>query len=223
LLFCEGIPQDVFGCYLFSYRGNVVAIDVVGAGIPLAMSLIFLIRLGIRSGGHFSLRRMGLNASLIVALAAATAGEFTLWSALFGGISINTRVLLYTVILPIGFLQFWLLDRRHNSRVSISPTYIVGVLGLTLSDLLRTFTGAIDVSPQIIGGGGPSDAIFLGPLFVIMGYLFADALYVIIRRRRATLLTPYPHGEQVQRRLVSIKEMDRGGSAPVRGESLAKL
>lgn len=186
MLLCEGIPQDIFGCYLFSYRGNVVAFDIVGAGLPLALSTILLVRMWNRSGGDISPRRIYLGSSLIIALAVATAAEFTLWSALFGGISIDTRLLLYTVILPIGFLQFWLLDRRRNSQPSISPAYVVGALGLMLSDLLRTFSGELNVSPQIIGGAGPSDAIFLGPFFVILGYFFADALYVMVRRRRST-------------------------------------
>jgi len=200
-LLCQGIPQDLFGCYLFSYRGNVVAIDIVGAGIPLALSLFFLIRLGIHSGGRISPRRIGFGASLVVVLAAATAAEYTIWDALFGGISINTGVLLYTVILPIGFLHFWLLDRKSGSRPPISPAYIVGALGLTLSDLLRTFTGALNVSPLIMGGGGPWDAIFLGPLLVVIGYLFADALHVVINRRRArlaarfTIEAPKTHSE----------------------------
>ena len=68
--------------------------------------------------------------------------------------------------------------------------YIVGTVGTVLSDLFRTFSGALDVSPQIIGAGGPLDGVFLDGLLVILGYLLGMALYTMFLRRKSKTVVP---------------------------------
>jgi len=182
---CVPVKADPFACALFTYNGNVVAVDLVGAGIPLALSLVFAVRLLIGGGFHVRPRRLAIFAALTVGLGLAAAGEYVVWDSLYGGLAINTRLILYTVILPVGLAGYFLLDRASKPKLSMLQFYIVGTVGTVLSDLFRTFSGALNVSPQIIGAGGPLDGVFLDGLLVILGYLLGDALYTMFLRWKA--------------------------------------
>ena len=133
------------------------------------MSLVFAVRLLIGGGFHVRPRRLAIFTALTVGLGLAAAGEYTVWDSLYGGLSINTRLILYTVILPVGLAGYLLLDRASKPKLSVLQFYIVGTVGTVLSDLFRTFSGALNVSPQIIGAGGPLDGVFLDGLLVILG------------------------------------------------------
>jgi hypothetical protein len=187
---CTPVKADPFACALFTYNGNVVAIDLVGAGIPLALSLVFAVRLLIGGGFHVRPRRLAIFTALTVGLGLAAAGEYTVWDSLYGGLAINTRLILYTVILPVGLVGYFLLDRASKPKLSMLQFYIVGTVGTVLSDLFRTFSGALNVSPQIIGAGGPLDGVFLDGLLVILGYLLGDALYTMFLRRKSRTVVP---------------------------------
>jgi hypothetical protein len=184
---CTPLKVDVFACQLFAYRGNVVALDIVGAGLPIIVSIILLLRMGLQTGRSTSWRRVMGFILLTTILGLATAFEYATWDSIFGGIAINTRLLLYTVILPIGVIEFWTFNRFSLPRLSISRAYVIGTFGLAMSDLIRIFSGAANFSPQIIGGAGPLDVIFSGPLFVIVGYLSAAVLYSAVQERRSPL------------------------------------
>ena len=177
-MFCVPVKSDPFACALFTYNGNLVAIDLVGAGIPLLLCLAFSVYL--MAKGHFqaSPRRLAIYAALTVGLGLAAAGEYTVWDSIYGGLSVNTRLLLYTVVFPIGVLSFLLLDRARKPKLSIFQIYVVGTLGTVLSDLFRTFSGALNVSPQIIGAAGPLDGVFLDGLLLILGYMATAVVYV---------------------------------------------
>ena len=191
---CIPVKADPFACALFTYNGNVVAIDLVGAGIPLALSLVFAVRFLVRGGFHVRPRRLVIFAALTVGLGLAAAGEYVVWDSLYGGLAINTRLILYTVILPVGLAGYFLLDRASKPKLSVLQFYIVGTVGTVLSDLFRTFSGALNVSPQIIGAGGPLDGVFLDGLLVILGYLLGMALYTMFLRRKSK--TAVPRGEE---------------------------
>jgi hypothetical protein len=182
--FCQPVPQDAYACALFTYQGNIVAIDLVGAAAPLLASVMLVSISFLRGSRTLRLGRITTYFVLMVTLGAATAGEFMGFDAIFGGISVDTRLLIYTVLVPFGIAQFVLLDRSLKPNLSIPQCYSVGVLGLILSDIFRTFSGTLNVSPLIIGGSGPYDAVFLGPLFMVIGYLFGATGYVVYRRRK---------------------------------------
>lgn len=179
---CSPVKSDPLACILFTYRGNIVAIDLVGAGIPLALSLAFIAIIFVRSGKRVRAYRAAVYTALAIVLGAVAAGEYVLWDFLYGGLSINTRLLLYTVLIPVGIAEFLLLDRARRPKLSLLQTYVVGTVGTTLSDLFRTFSGTLNVSPQIIGAAGLQDGIFLDGLLLILGYLAGAVLYVSIIR-----------------------------------------
>ena len=187
---CVPVKADPFACALFTYNGNVVAIDLVGAGIPLALSPVFAVRLLAGGGFHVQPRRLAIFTALTVGLGLAAAGEYTVWDSLYGGLSINTRLILYTVILPVGLAGYLLLDRASKPKLSVLQFYVVGTVGTVLSDLFRTFSGALNVSPQIIGAGGPLDGVFLDGLLVILGYLLGVSLYMMFLRRKSKSVVP---------------------------------
>jgi hypothetical protein len=117
------------------------------------------------------------EAGYCLLLGFVVAAEFTAWSDVFGGISIQTQFFLFSTIFPAGALQFVLFDRRKEA-VSVLKPYIVGTLGMVLSDLARTFSGALDVLPQIVGANGPLDGVFLVGLYVVMAYLVTAFVYL---------------------------------------------
>ena len=121
---CIPVKADPFACALFTYNGNVVAIDLVGAGIPLALSLVFAVRLLVRGGFHVRPRRLAIFTALTVGLGLAAAGEYTVWDSLYGGLAINTRLILYTVILPVGLLgtSSWTGRASRSSRCCSSTS-----------------------------------------------------------------------------------------------------
>jgi hypothetical protein len=162
---------------LFIYHGNVVAIDLVGAGGPLVVSAIFAVLLFRRARWGSNPRRVTQHLVFSVSLGVVAALEFALWGMLYGGISVLGQFFIFSVIFPAGALQFLLFDRGRKERVSPLKPYMVGTLGLVLSDLFRTFSGSLNVSPQIIGAGGPLDGVFLGGLFMVIPYLFAAVFY----------------------------------------------
>jgi uncharacterized membrane protein len=120
--------------------------------------------------------------AVILSLVAAV--EFTLWDMFFGGISIQTQFFLFTVVFPAGAIQFVLFDRGSKQAVSVMKPYIVGSTSIVVSDLVRTLTGWLTVSPQIIGGSGPYDGVFLCGLFMAITYLFSAAIYLGIRKNK---------------------------------------
>ena len=120
--------------------------------------------------------------ALAIALGLAAAGEYILWDSLYGGLSINSRLLLYTVLIPLGAVGFLLLDRARRPKLSILQIYVVGTVGTALSDLFRTFSDTLNISPQIMGAAGLQDGVFLDGLLLIFGYLGGAILYVTFLR-----------------------------------------
>ena len=180
--FCVPVSSDPAACALFSYRGDVVAIDLVGAGIPLALSLVFVFVLFLRGGRRINVHRIAIYFMMTVILGAAVAAEYLVWDHFYGGLSAPTQLVLFTVIVPVGIALFLLLDRMIPRKLSILQTYVVGTVGMALSDLFRTFSGLVNASPQIIGADGLQDGVFLDGLLLVLGYVFGAYLYVSIKR-----------------------------------------
>lgn len=163
----------------------MVAIDLVGAGIPLIVTLLFGILLFKRGKWRASPKRAALQSVFVVVLALIAAIEFTIWGLIYGGISIQTQLFLFTVIYPAGAIQFILFDRGSKEAISPMKPYMVGTMGIVLSDLFRTFSGFLSVSPQIFGGSGPLDGVFLCGLFMSATYLLAALVYYRLWSRRS--------------------------------------
>ncbi len=180
--FCVPVSSDPVACALFSYRGDVVAIDLVGAGIPLTLSLVLVLVLFLRGGRRINVHRIAIYFIMTIILGAAVAVEYLVWDQFYGGLSAPTQLVLFTVIIPVGIALFLLLDRKVLPKLSLLQIYVVGTVGMALSDLFRTFSGLVNVSPQIMGADRLQDAVFLDGLLLVLGYVFGAALYSGIMR-----------------------------------------
>jgi len=175
---CLLLRNNPLRCVLFTYNGNLVAIDLVGAVIPLIVSILIVALLLNHSRGRFRIGRAAKYAVLAAALGGLGASEYTIWGRIFGTLSVDALFFELSLILPAGVLQFWYLDRSRRIEAPVLKSYVVGTLGLLVSDLIRTFSGALDVSPQIIGAREFLDAIFLaGPLLMLFYAMSALAYF----------------------------------------------
>ena len=152
--------------------------------------MVFAAVLLVRSGFRVRPRRLTIYAILTIGLGLASAGEYTLWDSLDGGLSIDTRLILYTVLLPVGAIGFLLLDSARKPRLSILQFYIVGAVGAVLTDLFRIFSGALNVSPEIIGAAGPQDGVFLDGFLLILGYIVCATAYVVLLQWKSRTSMP---------------------------------
>ncbi len=155
----------------------MVGIDLIGVGIPLLVSVAFLLVLLRRKAGGFAPRRLFSYAAFVVVVGALAAAEFGVWDYLFGGISVQTQFFLFTLIYPAGIVQFLLFDRSSKQLVSALKSYPIGTFSVTLSDLFRTFSGSLNVSPQIIGANQVQDGVFLSGLYMTITYLASAWVY----------------------------------------------
>ena len=178
---CPPVSTDPYACALLTYRGNVIAIDLIGAGIPVITSLLFL---GVlyRRRGPPTFRRIAIYTILTLALGLAAAGEFTLWSYLYGGISVSGSVLEFTVLLPIGIAEYMILDRMGRVQGYPFQSYIIGTFGMFMSDVFRTL-GGFDVTPQIYGAGEFIDGVFVGGIILMFFYVTTAFIYLRVYRR----------------------------------------
>jgi len=174
---CVPVKSDPFACVLFMYNGNVIALDLIGAGVPLAACLILAVYLLLKTGFRARPKRLVVYTVLAVGLGLAAAGEYILWDQVYGGLGISTSLILYSLIIPVGAIAFLILDRERKPTLSIPQMYIVGTTGTVLSDLFRRFSDIVNVSPQIIGAARFLDGVFVDGFFLIVGYLFAAAIY----------------------------------------------
>jgi len=181
-MLCIPVASDSLACALFTYNGNVVAIDLLGAGIPLLFCLLSSAYLLINGRFRLKPRRFATLAALTASFGLVVAGEYALWDSIYGGLGVNTRLLIFTVLIPAGVLAFLLLDRARVPNLSILQIYIVGTVGTTLSDFFRIFSGALNISPVIIGANRLSDGVFLDGLLLILTYLFTAVLYDTLTR-----------------------------------------
>jgi hypothetical protein len=55
--------------------------------------------------------------------------------------------------------------------------YVLGTAGIVLSDLFRTVSGTLTVSPQIIGESENYDRVFVGGIFMLIAYVMAAFFY----------------------------------------------
>src|SRR2546426_8559787 len=83
----------------------------------------------------------------------------------------------FTLIYRAGIVQFLLFDRSSRQLVSALKPYPIGTFSVTLSDIFRTFSGSLNVSPQILGANQVYDGVFLSGLYMTLAYLSTALVY----------------------------------------------
>ena len=166
-----------------------MALDLVGAVVPLLLSALVIVFLFLRSGRKVSLRRTTSYSVLIILLGTVIAAEFTAPDFFLGGVEVSAWSL-YISLFIAASVQLWRLDHRPGFE-ALLRSYVIGTFALILSNLFRTFAGVVNASPQVIGAGGAMDAVFLAGPYLALFYMMATMAFVIwlgIRER-------WSHGE----------------------------
>jgi hypothetical protein len=180
---CAPVKSDSLACQLFSYRGNTVAIDLLGAVVPIILSVLIIFILMFNGKKRISLRRV-VGYLLLTFFIGFTAAVF--YQVFEGGLAVSAALPIMGVIFPAAILQSVLLERRNlrainlsNIRNMTSPilrslgkSYVVGTFGIVLSDLVRIFgldnvIVALNVSPMIIGAYQYEDGVFVDGLWMM--------------------------------------------------------
>jgi hypothetical protein len=180
---CQGIIGDNYTCVLTSFNGKIIGIDVVGAVIPIVISLLLLLTFAIYSR-PIDWIRTAIWGLFTTVLGVITALEFMEWDYIYGGLLINTTVIFYTFV-PIGIAAYLVLDRGSGHKTvfrAAIPIYIMGVFGNTLADVIRISSNSTSNPIQIIGGAGIRDGIFSGWVMVLLGYYVGVLLYTVVLR-----------------------------------------
>ena len=170
--------------FLFQYKGEFVEINLVGALVPILISLLVLVLL------------KGRNLGRIAKYSALICGLYTLvWTmsdAVAGGISTPGSlvvVLFYTVSFTwLYFNQLSITERALKSI--LLQTYATGTFGVFFADMLRMsaslfgipFLG-INAPLGVLGGAGPEDGVLLGGMYYFVFLLSSWMLLRILKIR----------------------------------------
>ncbi len=168
---CQPIQTDPGACYLFTYRGTAVAVDLVGGVLPLLLSGVLVLFLFMRSGRRVSLKGVQYYSLLMVLLGLVIAAEYAVGDVFVGSVEVSAWFL-YITLFMAGSVQLWRLDRRPGYG-TLAKSYAIGTFAMVLSNLFRTFGGVVGASPQIIGAGGPTDVVFLAGPYLALFYMAA--------------------------------------------------
>ncbi len=191
---CVSNPAINCSFFLFQYGKTIVEINLVGAALPILLSAFILALY--RKRLHWM--RVG---KFILAGFAIITGIGTAWGAITGSIGIPEPF----------FILFWLLILVWYSKLDF-PTegavltagelYVIGTLGVTLDDAVRTILGFLSVpvlglriNPDIWGAGGPIDGIFLSGMSLAITYL----IMVKVPKKERTPLVPQTHQSESSR------------------------
>ncbi len=181
---------------LVSYKGELIAISVLGAILPLMLSTLGILVVLQARGPSEPSRNLGLRFLLsVVLLAILSAIVFTLSNALYGGLALpQSWALASAFVGAAGGVGFAL---RVEEREVLSGTvecYAAGTFGMFLGDLIRTFGGLAYVpgSALVWGGGGFLDYVFWFGIYLSLGFL----LFTVLRRALVGLVRPKIGGPQ---------------------------
>jgi uncharacterized membrane protein len=177
---CLTNPATNCSFFLFQVGKTQVEINLVGAVLPLLVSIVILV--------HYRKRLRWLR------IAKFTFASFVVITAI--GSAIGS---IYGTIAIMGwvYILFWLLIvtwysrlrfDRSDALLTASELYVVGTLGVLMDDIVRTLLGLLNVpivglaiTPNIWGAAGPLDGIFMTGEYQVIIYLL---MAIVLRRRR---------------------------------------
>ena len=154
--------------YLFQFHGQFVEINLVGAVVPITVSLLFLGLLAEKNIVRI------IKYSLLICLLYTLAWSGT--DAIAGGISTPGPVVevLFCAVsfVWVYFNSSYVTNKTLNSLVL--QTYATGTFGVLFADITRMTASLLTIpvlqiqAPLlVIGGAGPLDGVFLGGLYFI--------------------------------------------------------
>jgi uncharacterized membrane protein len=185
--YCQSSFTIFCSFYLFKFHGQTIELNLVGAVAPLVLSSLFLL---------YSIHR-GRDPLAVVEYSLLVAVLYTsVWtvSDMFTH-QISTPGFLFLVVAAVS-LALWLRSHfKEISRASVNvdclQIYSVGTFGVFGSDIIRTGSSflnipyvGLDVTPVIIGGNGPLDAIFQSGLYFVLMFIMGLTLLSRIKRRK---------------------------------------
>lgn len=140
-------------------------------------------------GGRLNERRLLCYILLTVGIGLVAWVDYLIYDSLYGGLAVSISLILLTTIVPASVFQF-LFDKRNMRKIRnvaypMARSYSVGTFGMILSDLLRTFSGAVNVSPQIIGANQWEDGVFLDGIILAISYYAISLGYTAWQDRRS--------------------------------------
>ncbi len=176
---------------LFSYKGELIAVSVIGAIVPLVLSAVGTVIVLLVRDRSDPGRKLGLQFWLsVVLLAILSAIVVTLSNALYGGLALpKSWALASAFVGASGGVGFAL--RRKESGGTVSGAvecYALGTFGMFLGDLIRTFGGLAYVpgAALVWGGGGLLDFVFWFGIYLALGFF----LFSVLRRALLGLARP---------------------------------
>lgn len=143
----------------------------------MVVSILVVVFLFLRSGRRVPLERAVYYLLFIVLLGIVIAIEYTLPNLFLGGAEVSAWFLYFTLF-AAGTVQLWGLDRRPG-YATLTRSYAIGTFAVILSDLVRTFSGVINTFPQVIGGAGVMDVVFLAGPYLAVFYIIATLVFVV--------------------------------------------
>jgi hypothetical protein len=160
--------------YLFQYHKQTIEVNLVGGVIPLVVSLGLAVFLIFRRRKVIPVLNYSISVGLVYSLAWAASDVVTHQISAPGFVFIGVDVL---------FVGIWL--RAYHSEInrdtigsSYLQVYAIGTFGIFLSDVIRTISSfasvpylGLDVTLLIIGGAGPSDAVFVAGIYFLLIFL----------------------------------------------------
>ncbi len=166
---------------LFRYYGELIAIDLVGAVIPLLVCFTLILTVLLRGakrrgGGAFEESRFWLS---VLAIALVSTAVFTAASAEFGGL--NLPVSWSIALIPGGAVvgvAFGLTRRKDEKLLAgFAECYVLGTLATLLSDLVRTLSGLVRAPVLAWGGDGTHDLVFWFGIYTGISFLAFSLLH----------------------------------------------
>jgi uncharacterized membrane protein len=177
---CLSNPAINCSFFLFQVGSSVIEINLVGAVLPLLLSMFIMIYYRKRLRW---LRVAGFTLASFVIITAIGSAV----GAIYGTIAIMGWVYILFWLLVVSWYS-GLKFVRADALVTASELYVVGTLGVFMDDAIRTFLGFLNVpvvglkiSPNIWGAAGPLDGIFMTGMYQVILYLLMTN--VLSRRR----------------------------------------
>lgn len=163
---------------------------MLGAGIPLVVSMFIILFRLLRSKRDYSPRRFAFDVLFVMGIGVVVAFPYIIAWQVYHSLGLSKWVII-PIVFGIGFAQVVILDRPKKMRIPFK-SYVLWTFGSILSDLIRIFSGIRYISPPIliIGADRFYDTVFLLGPYLMTAYFFFAAFYVhFVQRGRPTYHT----------------------------------
>jgi len=187
LVLLDLVPEFGLGIALFPLYSEEVGIDLYGAVLPILLSVVLVVM--VERSNNIEGRSMLFRGRLFWASAFLLS---MIALAVFGLVQANSGSLVAPVRFGSLFATLgavvglaYTAERRNVSPLGrAAELYVIGVLGMFLSDLVRTFTGWSQAPGEALvwGGGGSHDLVLWFGFYMAVSSVAYGASYHRIGR-----------------------------------------